>query len=389
MARALAQTGKFQVAGLCGVTRYALKDRQKSDITRWNDVTIERMACTDYGTRSIPGRLCDYATFFLQALRRLLFGPRPDVVIAMTSPPLIVIAGVITKIFRGSRLIYWVQDLYPEIIATTPAKRKRLICRILSAVADWVDARTDLHVVPGACMEQTLRQRKYGGKINVSVIPNWSVIPTGSEAAGSSGEFRRANHLTEKFVVMYSGNLGRAHDWETIAEGFSLAAANCPRLALVLIGQGYGMERLRKWHSSRQNLPIHFLPHQPRQNLGAALGAADLHIVSQSPDFDGLVVPSKFHGIASVGRPVHFIGSDRNTVSRTILDHGLGSVSAAGEPAQFARALERFIHDPSFTGQCAMAVTRWQEECGATEKALAQWIKAVEQIARIQESSNQ
>ena len=382
LAQSLSESDDITVIGLCGVTRYALKEKQAPGSSRWEKVTIQRMACTDFGTKNIPGRLSDYATFFFQAIRYLLFGPKSDLVIAMTSPPLIVIAGVLAKIFRGTKLIYWVQDLYPEIIAPESSKRERPVFRALMHIAQWVDKHTDMHVVPGECMRETLRKRSTGRKMNIEVIPNWSIVPTNESTPLTTMDFREKWDLEKRFVIMYSGNLGRAHDWNTIAEGFRLVYEKHPGAVLLIIGYGYGKDRLAQWHTSRQDIPVTFLPHQPRSDLKTILGSADLHLISQSPEFDGLVVPSKFYGIASVFKPVHFIGSLHNTVSKTIHTHCLGSVSPAYDPEQFASCVSKFISHPDYAANCAQAMEEWYLREGTPGVPLAHWKKAIKALSQ-------
>lgn len=377
LAQALAECEELTVIGLCGVTRYALKEKLTAGQSSWGKVSIHRLSCTDFGTKTIPGRLSDYATFFLQALRYLLFGPKSDLVIAMTSPPLIVTAGVLAKIFRGTKLIYWVQDLYPEIIAPDPSKRGKPIYSILMRIAQWVDTHTDIHVVPGECMRETLRKRQRGRKMNIEVIPNWSIVPVSQKSEMTTDQFRQKWNLQNSFVIMYSGNLGRAHDWSTIAEGFAQVHALHPAALLVMIGYGYGKDRLVQWHKMHPTVPVIFLPHQPRADLATILGSADIHLISQSPEFDGLVVPSKFYGIASVFKPVHFIGSPENTLSKKILTHSLGSISPAGQPAPFASAILKYISEPELATQCSSAMKAWYESQSIPSIPLAHWKKVV------------
>ncbi len=383
LAQALSECGDVTVTGMCGVTRYALKEKLVAGESFWGRVRIQRLACTDFGTKSIPGRLCDYATFFLQAVRHLLFGAKADVVIAMTSPPLIVTAGVLAKIFRGTKLIYWVQDLYPEIIATESVQKEKSLYRILMQFAQWVDRHTDIHVVPGECMRETLRKRPTGRKMNIEVISNWSIVPQRQESTLTPVEFREKWNLHGRYVMMYSGNLGRAHDWETIAGGFRLVHAQHPSAQLVVIGYGYGKNRLEQWSKEYPQLPILFLPHQPREDLRSILGSADVHLISQSPEFDGLVVPSKFYGIASVFKPAHFIGSTHNTVSKLILQNCLGSVSPAYEPGLFASAILKFISDPDFAANCAAAMKQWYQSEGEPSIPLAHWKNTLQNLKKL------
>jgi glycosyltransferase involved in cell wall biosynthesis len=142
----------------------------------------------------------------------------------------------------------------------------------------------------------------------VHVIANWCDDETIRPAAETDNPLREAWHLSGKFVVGHSGNLGRAHDFETL-----LAAAerlrNESRIVFLMIGGGRHFQELAQAVKARglEN-SFRFRPYQERAMLPHSLGVADVHWLSLHPALEGLIVPSKFYAIATAGRPIVMIG---------------------------------------------------------------------------------
>ena len=157
----------------------------------------------------------------------------------------------------------------------------------------------------------------------VDVIHNWSdderIQPLSAEANPLRGEWG----LDGKFVVGYSGNLGRAHEYETL-----LAAADRLRgernLVFLFIGGGASMDGLRAEAQARGIENLIFRPYQAAERLRESLAVPDVHLVVLRPEMEGLIVPSKFYGIAAAGRPTIFVGSRDGEIA------GLLSAGEAG-----------------------------------------------------------
>ncbi|MDX2226292.1 MAG: glycosyltransferase family 4 protein [Verrucomicrobiae bacterium] len=375
----LAENTSWNIHALCGRTRYALRTPEPAGLRTVRGVQIRRLWCTDFGTGSTLGRLCDYATFFAHAWLHLTFGPRPDVLIVMTSPPLISLLGAWTNRVRGTRFIYWVQDLYPEIVRAGKKGPPGPVHRILQKLAGWIDSRAETHVVLGSCMRDRILERPMARHPRIEIIPNWSPAAVPEPVPSDAGaRFRQQHGLTGKKILMYSGNLGRAHDWKTMAEGFEILHARDPDTHLVAIGYGAGMRALSAWHADRPHLPVLFLGHQPQSALFDTLSSADIHVISQKPAFDGLVVPSKFYGIVPTGRPILFIGDRANSVAQTVAGFSLGSIIPPGDTAHFAAEAERILGSEMFRTTCHQQSRQWHETRGEPRISLALWKRLLE-----------
>src|SRR5262249_27557810 len=151
--------------------------------------------------------------------------------------------------------------------------------------------------------------------------------------------FRRAWGLEHKFVVGYSGNLGRAHDIETILSAAG-ELVSC-QLVFLCIGGGANYEALKQAAEKRGLAQLfRFMPYQSETDLADSLTAADVHWVSHKPEFEGLLFPSKFYGIAAVGRPTIAITSTQSELARLVSQYQCGLVIDQGNGKALALELK-------------------------------------------------
>jgi glycosyltransferase involved in cell wall biosynthesis len=185
---------------------------------------------------------------------------------------------------------------------------------------------------------------------------------------------RRSLGLADRFVVAYSGNLGRAHDADTILRAAQLSATD-PDLIFLMIGGGANM-RLLESRAREQGLTnFRFAPYQPRTALADALAAGDVHLVSLLPQMEGLIFPSKLYGILAAGRPVVFVGDPEGELSRVVRESDIGLSVAANNASGLLESLWKLREDTAMReGMCSRArelferrytlkaaVVRWQD----------------------------
>ena len=289
----------------------------------WRGIRISRISSTGLGKSAKWRRAVDFGTFILSCIWRLLFLPRHDAVVALTSPPLISFLGAWISKLRGSRFFYWVMDFNPdEAIAAGWLRQESLLAKLLERMSRFSlrQARTII------ALDRFMRDRIVAKGIppgNVLVLPPWSHDNEVKFDARGRDAFRKAHGLDDKFVVMYSGNHSPCHPLSTL-----LAAADQlrsdPDILFCFIGGGSEFhkirERVRAVPSSDSSSPpgssnILCLPYQPITALSPSLSAADLHVVVMGNPFVGLVHPCKIYNILAVGAPVLYIGPETSHLS--------------------------------------------------------------------------
>jgi glycosyltransferase involved in cell wall biosynthesis len=297
-------------------------------------VEVIRVGVASFTRASHWRRAWSYLTLYPQLMWQVWrLGP-VDAVVSMTDPPLQV-AAVTLASCRVRKKIHWAQDVYPELaeeLGVIP--RGGLLARVLRAMSMWALRRQDEIVVVGRCMRERLVRRGLDAR-KIVVIPNWS--PVGASSAEVVAAMRKKLGWDGKFVVLYSGNLGLAHDFETLVSAAKLLEGAGVMMAFA--GEGPRLEEVRR--ATSRSGHVVFLPAQPKGDLGAFLAAADVHLVSVRAGLEGLVVPSKAYGILAAGRPMIYIGGSDSEVARVITESGGGSVVPNGDAVGLAAAIKQ------------------------------------------------
>lgn len=159
----------------------------------------------------------------------------------------------------------------------------------------------------------------------VSVVPNWppSVVEPVSR---SENAFRAEHGLEDRFVVMYSDNVGHAHAFDAVLDAAEQLQDERPGVCILFVGDGPRKSDLQRQTARRGRDSVRFLPFQPYERLDESLSAADLHLVTMQSELEGLVVPSKLYGALGAGRPVLFLGPSGSEAARVVKTADCGTV---------------------------------------------------------------
>lgn len=352
------------VSVLCGRARYLCEEKLPAACTEHRKVKVIRVHGTDFGRFAWLGRLVDTVTFIFFAYFKLLRLKKQAVVIAMTSPPFL---GMLAAKFcrkHGSRLVLWSQDIYPEVAIKLGTVRNKMIQRYLSNHAAKMYKRCDLIVVPGGDMKRLLENQAVTTRI--VHVPNWSDLSEIKISSSDSNSFRK--QWADKVVLMYSGNIGRAHDPDAMLEVLLQLGKKIPSLQFVLVGSSERHREFARKINTAGFMSLVTLPAQPRSLLGDLFCAADAHLISQRVEANGLLVPSKFYGAVAAGRPVIFLGPPDSELGGLIREHRLGCVFDSAKPdeslQQAANTLTLLKSDTS----AAQRIRSWAEEHGARQR---------------------
>jgi colanic acid biosynthesis glycosyl transferase WcaI len=344
-------------------------------------VSVHRVWTTRFGRRRLVGRALDYASFYVTCAITLIgLLNRADIVVAKTDPPLISIVAAVAARLKGARLINWLQDVFPEVAAQLGAMPIPAILEPgLRRMRDASLRAAKANVVLGSRMLEYLGTR--GVPHSKCMIIENSADPDVVQAISIHDSALRSHlGLTDKFVIGYSGNLGRAHEYDTIL-GAAEVLRSDPRFAFLFIGGGTNMDALKLETELRGMPNFHFLPYQPRGELEDSLAAADLHLASLLPSLEGLIVPSKFYGILAAGRPVLFIGDRDGELSRVIRSTHCGLVIAPGDSSALVEAIKGLESDSARRVEMGMTARALLCSRFSSRRALASWTKLLAEVA--------
>jgi colanic acid biosynthesis glycosyl transferase WcaI len=297
---------------------YEAPEKRFTRYEEWNGVHIYRVGSTGFGKRSFLHRMVDGFTFELSLLWRLLRVPRHDVVISFTSPPLIGVLGALVCKLRRSRSVQWLMDVNPDAaIAVGYLKENSWAAKFLTSIFNWSLRQSDLIIVLDRWMREKIQAHGVPAE-KIAIIPPWPVHePPVAFEEGLGESFRRANGLSGKFVVLYSGNHSIVHPLDTLLNS-ALKMRDRKEVVFLFIGGGLRAVDVREFKSKHGLENIVQLPHQPRTVLRESLASGDLHVVVMGDAVAGLVHTSKIYGVLATGRPYIFIGPAKSHVSDLI-----------------------------------------------------------------------
>ncbi len=303
-------------------------------------IHVVRVGSTGFGRRSFFHRFIDGVTFELLLLGKLLFFPRQDLVIAFTSPPLIGFVGLLFTALRGGKCVQWMMDLNPDIaFAVGYLKPRSWRGRLLTAVLRLTARASDFVVV----LDRWMRQRMLAHGVHperIIVAPPWPVSEPTPIDSDYGRRFRERHNITQKFVVLYSGNHSVAHPLDTILQT-AWHLRDDKDLLFLFIGGGLRQADVTRFRETHGLSNIRQLPHQPRELLHESLSAGDLHVVTMGQEMSGLVHTSKIYGVLATGRPYVFIGPRASHVGDLIHECPYGFLVEHGDIRGLQEVIER------------------------------------------------
>ena len=333
-----------------------------------NDVKVIRVPC-GFSKKNLIARALGYALMIPSLMLRALMLPRADVVVTKTDPPMLLVIGPFLKLVKGSKLIHWAQDLYPEIAEEAGLLPKEgagaMVTGFVRLLSTLSMRSHDLTLAVGRCMAGRLKGRGIPeGRIRV--VTNAGVEDDIVPVSHENNAFRKMHGLEGAFVVEYSGNLGRAHDFGTVLEAARLLEERGEQgVRFLFVGSGPG-EGLLRGEVVRMGLRnIRFLPPQPAGSLSESLGAGDLHLVTMKSEMAGLVVPSKFYGVMAAARPCLFVGPEDSEVARVIREIGVGRVIQSGDGESLVSEILKYRAAPELLREEGARAARLQKENNA------------------------
>ena len=284
-------------------------------------------------------KFADYLAFVRGAWRELARRARPDALLCMTTPPFVGLLGAHGRKRNGVPYVLWCMDLYPEALAAHGWLRPwNPLAPVLKALAREERRRASAVVALGPDMAELLAA---AGARRVETIPVWSRLDVSPAREDEARALRRARGWgADEIVLLYSGNMGRAHRAEEFAALAERLRGRSPRCRFVFAGGGPSRaEWERRWGGL-----FEFMPAVAGDSCAAHLLAADVHLVSQQPDWTGVVVPSKFPAACALGKPVVFAGPPDSAVGRWLAEAGAGWLlppGAGGGGEQVVREISR------------------------------------------------
>jgi colanic acid biosynthesis glycosyl transferase WcaI len=329
VARDLAAQG-HEVDVICGGT-YAAANQDNAPA-----VTIHRVKGVRF-SRGTAGRISSYLTFYLGAAWRALTMRCPDVVLTLTTPPLLSLIGALMRRLRRTRFYIWEMDVYPDVAVDLGYVRNgSILHNLLGTLADWSRRQADGIIALGDCMRDRLIARNVEPS-KIAIVHNW--------ADSSQIRVLPRESRDSTLHIVYSGNLGLAHDIYTVSEAM-LQLRDDSRFHFTFTGGGARRPELATFVEAHDIKSVEMRPYVARIDLSETLGLGDIGLVTQRNDCCGSVVPSKVYGLMAAGRPILFIGPAAATPALIVETHACGWHIACGDSEALVQLLRHLATHP-------------------------------------------
>lgn len=280
------------------------------------------------------GRAAGLASYLLLAFWAGLWQRRPHVIVVETDPPALGALGALLKWWHRCPMVFYLQDLFPEVGLVLGKLKPGLLTSLLRWLTNFGLRHADRVVVLGEDMRRRVLERGLAPE-RVVVISNWA--DTAALRPTQESTLRAEWGIGERFVVMYSGNLGLSQNLDSVLD--AAEALRGQDVTFLLIGEGAAKPRLLAQAANRKLDHVRFLPYQPKEKLGASLAAADVHLIPMQPGLAGYMVPSKLYGILAVGRPYIALVDAEGEVARITERFHTGIRIDPNAPEQFVQAI--------------------------------------------------
>jgi colanic acid biosynthesis glycosyl transferase WcaI len=329
VARELIQQG-HSVTVICSGSTYARIGSAEAP-----GVEVRRVRNVAFGRRKVQ-RLCSYISYLLPALWLGLWGPSPDVIVSMTTPPGLSVVGGLVAWLKGSRHFIWEMDVYPDVAEALGVLRPTSwIARALGWLFDLSRKRAYGILTLGDCMAARIKNRGISTS-KIHITENWAdgdaIRPCPFRADG-------------KLSLLYSGNLGLVHDLNTVAAAM-LQMREESRVEFIFAGGGRLRGGLQHFCAEKGLQHVLFEDYCTREKLAQRLSEGDIGLVTQRPETAGCVVPSKSYGVLAAGRPILFVGPTESATARMISRFQCGWHVQAGDVEGLVGLLQRLADEP-------------------------------------------
>jgi glycosyltransferase involved in cell wall biosynthesis len=396
----------YQVKVITGNPTEIPQEIQRRNILKkenYKGIEIFRLKNTTFNKYRMVGRVLNYLSFHFLVFIRVLFSEKPDLVFVLSTPPFISFYGIMLKIFKGSKVIYNVQDLFPDLAVELGKLKNKQFIEFLKKLSELIVRKVDKVVVVGEYMEKRIRKELLGGTSastsasandHIITIHNWADgdkikvlkdegVDTDGSTDAENNYLKKEWGLEVKFVVLYSGNIGYLHEFDTIISAAEdIQNKGYKDIVFAFIGEGIKKEYIRKKAEEKGLNNFLFFPYQSRGKLTYSLGLANVSLVSLDEGFEGMVVPSKMYGILASGRPMIGIIGRESEINEIIREGRCGRIVKIGDGKALSGVVIEYYKNPQNCREEGMNGRKYFKENFDRKIATEKYIKVIEETLK-------
>lgn len=308
-------------------------------------ITIHRSFSPIKSSTSILSKITSSLFFLLGAIAHItLHQPAKTPLLIASNPPYAGILGIYFKFLKGGKYYFLLQDIFPEsAVMSGIMQPNSILFKLFNRLIYLTCKYSENTIVLSSSMQAYLEQKYPDIKTKIKIIENWAIedIPICTK---QENKFAQQHNLTEVFTVLYSGNMGRLHDIETIAQ--TAVILKDKSIQFLFIGEGAKTKIIQQTIQTHQLTNILLLPLQPREILPQSLTACDISLVSLIPGAENIVAPSKLNGMLAAGRGIIAITQPNSYIDRLLTKSGAGINTPPNNPQQLADIILELSQHP-------------------------------------------
>lgn len=361
LARCLVERGHRVTIIASPVSYLTGKSRQANN--RWMDrqspepgITILRTYTYAALHKSFVHRVLSFFSFMVSSFLAGLSVKQVDLVWG-TSPPIFqgITAWLLARL-KGVPFLFEVRDLWPAFAIAVGVLRNPVLVNASLWLERFLYRRADRVMVnsPGFIDHVTSRGARW-----VELVPN-GAAPEMFDPHSRGERFREANHLEEKFIVLYAGAHGMSNDLCIILQSAQILSDQ-PEICFVFVGDGKEKAHLQTQAAEMRLNNILFVPPVAKDAMSDVMAAADACVAILKPlDLYQTTYPNKVFDYMAAGRPV-LLAIDG--VIRQVVDSaGAGIFVPPGDPAAMAQAVQVLAQDRALARSMGVSGRRAIEE---------------------------
>ena len=288
-----------------------------------------------------PQTAFDYYKILKMMKKRAKKLPRHDIVISMTDPPMLALAGDAIAKKMEARHVHWSMDIYPDLLPVMGRSIPSWIYKYYDKKMHKVLKKACAIVPISKCMARYMAHRSLP-RHKMYVIENWPdryLFEKDQEDIQSLFD-------NDKFRILYAGTIGLSHDFSSVLKAAKYLQTHNPEIEFVFTSYGKGKDDFQTKIKEMGLNNIRLIQHQSAKKIDALMATGDIHLVTMKPEAAGRLFPSKFYSALAAGRPVLYIGPDECDIHSMIEKYGLGSSVRNGDTHSLVKSILRYLNDP-------------------------------------------
>ena len=370
-----------EVEVFTGQPGYAFNAAKAPAFEKIGRVKVKRSRTSQLFPNRVRGKAINGVLFSLRTFLYLLSPRRQGNVVLLTSaPPFLPVLGYLASLLFGISYVCLIYDLYPDVaIELGVISADHWLARLWQTINRQVWKRSKGVIVLSPAMKDRVVSICPQIEPKVSIIHSWAnpdwIVPLPK----TDNWFAQEHQLVEPFTVLYSGNMGRCHDVDTILDA-AIELHDQP-VRFVCIGAGAKREGLIQQVQRLGLKNFTFLPYQDRQVLPYSLTACDLSLVSVAEGMESLVAPSKLYSALSSGRPLAVICPEHSYLNQVVSEANCGASFANGDGQGLAQFIRFLMHDRSKAEHMGASGRAYMQKSFTPEAIAKQYFKVLRRAA--------